>query len=106
MRKLDIIVKNKPNYNIDVEKMLWMPGNVYWKGKHGEYLGCNDSQAECAQLASRSDFVGLTLSMVASKSTAESIEAIDQQVMAQGILKCVIELYGKQHSNSSLYYSM
>jgi len=34
-----------------------MPGHVYWVGKEGTYLGCNDNQAKSAGLKSRKEII-------------------------------------------------
>src|SRR5690242_5193720 len=50
----------KQNFHIDIESLLWLPGDVgvFWKDCKSHYLGCNDVAAEKTKLASRHDVVG------------------------------------------------
>jgi DNA-binding CsgD family transcriptional regulator len=49
-------------FNVDVEKLLFLPGkvSVYWKDFESFYLGCNDIFAETVKFASREACLGLT----------------------------------------------
>ncbi|MDF2691586.1 MAG: Histidine kinase, partial [Gammaproteobacteria bacterium] len=61
-----------------------MPGHVYWKNKHGVYLGCNEAQANYVKSMYNQDFIGKTLYEVLPHSIADKINADDNYVMNTG----------------------
>jgi two-component system aerobic respiration control sensor histidine kinase ArcB len=57
------------------------PGNVYWKNLTGQYLGCNNNQAEMFKLPSIDHIIGLTDKDLLPPEIADHIMAIDVQVL-------------------------
>lgn len=57
-----LIKRSNKKYNIDIESLLFLPGNVsvYWKNLDGIFEGGNDKLAQTIDLQSRQDIVGLT----------------------------------------------
>ncbi len=69
-----------------------MPGHVYWKGRDGKFLGCNDMQAVDVSFSGRYDVVGKgaydllypNQPEYEKRIQAGIIEAIDRKIMAIG----------------------
>jgi PAS domain S-box-containing protein len=57
-----------------------MPGHVYWKNARGEFLGCNEAQAETAGLA-REEMIGKTDWEMPWKALAVHLRQNDLEVM-------------------------
>ncbi len=82
-----------------------VPGNVFWKGKDGKYLGCNKSQANQLHLKSPKDIIGLTLFDLLPEHIATIIEKNDNYVMRSG-KEYVIEEQGyNEFGHLSMYLS-
>lgn len=79
------------NFNIDVESMLWWPGNVYWKDTEGIYLGCNEQQYASLGLASRKDWIDRTVYQHLPLDFAKQIDDIDNGIMQTGKGRCLVE---------------
>lgn len=94
-------------YNIDVEKMLCWPGNVYWKNLEGIYLGCNDRQVEALGFTSRDQWIGNTIHQIVPRNLpveiAENVDAIDNLIMQTGVGRCITEL-GPSYNGGLCYY--
>lgn len=58
-----------------------MPGNVYWKDKRGQYLGCNNNMAKIGGLKSRYEIIGMRAIDLVGAQMAEAVEQIDNEIM-------------------------
>lgn len=71
--------KDKEQEEISLESILTlMPGNVFWKDKHGKYLGANNNLAKLLGLSKPQDIVGKTNSDIMNTSYATKLDQIDQ----------------------------
>ncbi|MFC3909852.1 ATP-binding protein [Legionella dresdenensis] len=61
-----------------------MPGHVYWMDRNNTYLGCNDIQAENANLNSPKEIVGKTNFDMPWRDQAEELNRINNLVMETG----------------------
>jgi len=65
-----------------------MPGHLYWVGKDGTYLGCNENQAKSAGLNTRQDIKGKRNQDLPwnfnSQTLPEVLDQINQEVMETG----------------------
>ncbi len=57
-----------------------MPGHVYWKNKKGEFLGCNEAQAETARLT-REQMIGKTDWEMPWRAMASQLRQNDLEIM-------------------------
>lgn len=71
--------------NFYEEILALMPGHVYWLDKNNVFLGCNDIQAQDAQLQSRKEIVGKTNYEMPWKDQAEELNKLNNLVMETGI---------------------
>ncbi len=81
-----------------------MPGHVYWQDKNNIYLGCNDIQAKHSGLKSRKEIIGKKLSDLMPPEIAESVIAIDKQVIETS-KPIITEEYGVMASGPGYYLS-
>ncbi|KTD09138.1 sensory box sensor histidine kinase/response regulator [Legionella gratiana] len=81
-----------------------MPGHVYWLDKNNVFLGCNDLQAQNAQLKSRKDIVGKTNYDMPWKDQAEELNKVNTLVMETGIPHTAEE-YAVMVNGMGIYYS-
>ncbi len=58
-----------------------LPGSIYWKDKHGVYLGCNEFVLKMAGVRHDKEIIGKTDFNMPWKKYAEELHAIDQQVL-------------------------
>lgn len=58
-----------------------IPGHVYWKDKHGKYIGCNDRQAKSLGYSSNQDLIGKSDFEISPKKIAEKIRKNDLKIM-------------------------
>lgn len=80
--------KNTYLYNI----MNNVPHTIFWKNRESVFLGCNETFAKLAQLASPENIVGLTdYDLPWKKSESDSYRADDQAVMSADQPKLNIE---------------
>lgn len=61
-----------------------LPGNVYWQDKNDVILGCNESAAQLAGFKSNLEVIGKTNRDMPWKEMANSIIAVNRQVMESG----------------------
>ncbi|MFW6114191.1 MAG: PAS domain S-box protein [bacterium] len=59
-----------------------IPAPVFWKGRDGRYLGCNDAFAEFLDM-SRDDLIGKTIFEVAFTALADKYRAMDEALFEQ-----------------------
>jgi len=75
------------------------PGHIYWLDRNNVFLGCNDNQAQHANLPSRHDIVGKTNFEMPWKNEAYQLNQANYEVMHSGITKTFEESaemsYGK-----------
>ncbi len=71
-----------PNLSDIVLKQL--PVSIFWKDKNGVYIGCNEHMAYLAGLESAEQVIGKTDYDMPWKNEADSLRAIDQEVIATG----------------------
>jgi DNA-binding CsgD family transcriptional regulator len=93
---------NNNMYHINVESLLWLPGQlgVFWKNCEGHYLGCNDVAAEKAGLQSRQDVVGRTDFDIDALSNEEATKIRDGDKQTIQEKKPFYFLYTATQSNS------
>jgi PAS domain-containing protein len=82
-----------------------MPGYIYWKNKHSEYMGCNEQLAKFSQLRTPADIVGKTdYDFAWGKEQADQFVQDDQRVMKTGeSLVTEHELPEKREDGKNLY---
>ena len=65
-----------------------MPGYVYWKNTHSQYMGCNDNLAQVSGLSDPREIIGKTdFDFAWGDEEAASFVADDQEVMRSGRVK-------------------
>ena len=79
------------------------PGHVYWKGKDGVYLGCNDTQAQTLGYNKGSDIVGKKDQEL--PWTYEDFERVDRQVLETKAAVSQEESSTLPNGESVVYYS-
>lgn len=87
-------LKNKKeNFEIALSNIVAnMPGHVYWKNKHGVYLGCNDRQARSLGFSNEDMLVGKTdFDLPWEAGVAEEFRKNDIEVMCTGIAQLIEE---------------
>ncbi len=72
--------KNRKDTQYITDILSAMPEHIYWKDRDGVILGCNDEQAKSAGL-SVSEIIGKTDYEMPWRDRADSIQAVDQEVM-------------------------
>lgn len=90
--------KEKTQYALAAILSL-LPTHVYWKDKHGVYLGCNDLQAKSLGANSSAEIIGKTDYELSSKILADKYRITDERIMRTGVSETAEEpaLYnGKQ----------
>ncbi len=74
-----------------------LPGNVYWKGWNGSYLGCNDRQAKLLGFESGDEIVGKTdFDLPWPKDHIQEYRANDLRIMQQGKAEVIEEIFGEE----------
>jgi DNA-binding CsgD family transcriptional regulator len=91
MTRANVNKSMKVKFNIDLENMLHLPFNIYWKNTDGYSLGCNDKVAELIGFNKRSEIIDLTLNDFCTPQCASLIEQTDKKVIDEKITHCVIE---------------
>lgn len=77
--------KELQNLKLYYEEMIaLMPGNIYWMDKNNTFLGCNDTQANNAQLKSREEIKGKTNYDMPWKEQAAELNRINNLVIESG----------------------
>ena len=76
------------NYDTEIiplkEIIAFMPGNIFWKNKKGQYLGCNNNMAKILGLTSPSEMVGKRLEDFLPLKAVSDLNALnraDQDIM-------------------------
>jgi len=88
---LQLELENEQLRNI----ILFMPGNVFWKGRDGRYQGCNANMAKIFG-CHPNDFINTTAYDLLGPETAELAKKIDDEdiaVMVSGKESLVEEHY-------------
>ncbi|MDR3071352.1 MAG: PAS domain-containing protein, partial [Endomicrobium sp.] len=67
-------------------------GYIYWKDVNGVYLGCNQMEAELANLNSPNDIVGKTDYDLPWKQNAKTLIETDQRILKNKLSEELIEL--------------
>lgn len=93
------------NYKFRVLEHIFSmtPGHVYWKGKDGVYLGCNDTQAQTLGYNKGSDIVGKKDQEL--PWTYEDFELVDRQVLETKEAISQEESSTLPNGESVVYYS-
>lgn len=93
------------NYKFRVLEHIFSmtPGHVYWKGKDGVYLGCNDTQAQTLGYNKGSDIVGKKDQEL--PWTYEDFERVDRQVLETKAAVSQEESSTLPNGESVVYYS-
>lgn len=81
-----------------------MPGHVYWLDSNNVYMGCNNLQAEHAQLKSKEEIIGKTNFNMPWKAQARKLNEINNQVMKTGKTK-IEEEYAVMSNGPRIYLS-
>lgn len=76
---------------LDLNTMLFLPINVYWKNAEGFALGCNDPCAAACQANTRQELVGAASEDYLPSSLARLIDEVDRLVMTSGSEKSMVE---------------
>ena len=88
-------IKNNSNNDFDIvsrtplveDIIAILPGNVYWKDRDGQMLGCNDNQLRALNLSAREDYIGKTdLNLQYDETVAKKIMEHDKLVMSMGCM--------------------
>ena len=76
------------NYDTEIiplkEIIAFMPGNIFWKNKKGQYLGCNNNMAKILGLTSPGEMVGKRLEdflPLKDMSDLDALNQADQDIM-------------------------
>jgi signal transduction histidine kinase len=85
------------------ELIALIPGNLYWKDRHGKFLGCNYNVAKVLHLASPQEIVNKTNYDLFDKKLADMTTQIDESVMSSGQEQFVEEFGLDDQGNSSIY---
>lgn len=85
--------------------LLATPGNVYWKNKQGEFLGCNSNVAQILGLHSPTDIIGKTNHDVLSPALAKDADAVDKRVFVNGETVIVEEQGWNINKEPAIYLS-
>jgi signal transduction histidine kinase len=89
---------------IDLENIVsLMPGNVYWKDKQGEFLGCNNNVAEILKLPTRHDIIGKTNHDLFGKELADITTEVDNLAMSSQSEQCLEEIGLDINGNHAIY---
>jgi two-component system, OmpR family, aerobic respiration control sensor histidine kinase ArcB len=87
------------------EIIALMPGNIYWKNRHGTYLGCNENALKLVKLSNRADLIGKTLYDIAPKSIADAISGFDEEIMNSGLEASFEELAHNIDGSPATYFT-
>ena len=80
-----------------------MPGNIYWKDRNGQYLGCNNGIVELSNFSSSKDIIGKTLYDIFDRDHAQEIDKADQKVMLTATTE-ILEEYGYDKNGQQAVY--
>jgi DNA-binding CsgD family transcriptional regulator len=105
-KTFDIFSKKKPEYQINLNNLLRIPANVYWKDCSGIHLGCNEQTAEDTGLKSPKDYVGKNIYDISKPEMAKLIAQIDQNIIKSGWPNCTLETSGALRSKAGVYFSL
>jgi two-component system, OmpR family, aerobic respiration control sensor histidine kinase ArcB len=86
--------RDKASSTIDIsfqDILEQLPGHIYWKNKEGVHLGCNYNNCKDFGVKSLSDAKGKTDYDLFSKSEADQLKILDQEVMRTGQLRVMEE---------------
>lgn len=100
------ILKNGDKYKLDVESMLFLPINVYWKNIDGIAMGCNDECAQASRANSRYDLVGQVSSDFLPECLAKLIDDVDNDVMESGQKKTLVEYLLAENGSYTAWLSI
>jgi len=81
------------------------PGNIYWRGIDGKYLGCNISQAHALGLKTPDEIIGKVAGQIADADTAAAVDEIDFEVMNLGKERTIEEPIRDLKGNIEYYIS-
>jgi PAS domain S-box-containing protein len=82
-----------------------MPGNVYWKDKQGNYLGCNDNFAKIIGLSSAEEAIGKNDLESIGKQLTDTISKTDREIMLSKQEQLVEELGFNINKDPAIYLS-
>ncbi|MCL5260630.1 MAG: LuxR C-terminal-related transcriptional regulator [Gammaproteobacteria bacterium] len=102
----NILVKSKTKYNINIDPLLHIPANVYWKDLNGIYLGCNEQNASDTGLSNSKDYVGLSIYDISKPDTAKIIDNTDRRIMVTGRTECTLEYSDALLTKEGVYFSL
>lgn len=63
--------------------ILLLPGNIWWKGLDGKFLGCNNNVVELLGLKTSQDIVGKTNHDIFEENLANELDETDRIVIAE-----------------------
>ncbi len=94
-----LLAKQQKSFQLQIHRtrnyyeniLALMPGHVYWLDTNNIFLGCNNLQAQSANLSSREEIIGKTNFYLPWKEQAMQINAVNQRVFETGIATTEIE---------------
>lgn len=87
-----------------MEVFKLVPANIYWKGRDGYYIGCNDQMADNLNLSSPEAIQGKTIyDLVPDKAAADEIHRIDKEIMISGEKRTFEEKGFDREGNPALF---
>lgn len=97
---------NPAHHHYNIEELIRIPANVYWKDLKGVHLGCNEYTTLDTGLSSVNDYIGLTIFDISENERAKIIQQTDKQVMKSGLPHYLVESSGSKNSSPGLYISV
>jgi len=106
LAQLQQALDEKNKYIDMLEKVIAQaPGNIFWKSKEGQYLGCNNSLAKLLKLKVNTEIIGKTDFDFYDRELAGNLEKTNQEVIATGNEKVFEELGVNNNWQSAIYLS-
>lgn len=106
LAQLQQALDDKNKYIDMLEKVIAQaPGNIFWKSKEGQYLGCNNSLANLLKLKANTQIIGKTDFDFYDHELAKTLEKTNQEVIATGSEKVFEELGVNTNWQPAIYLS-
>ncbi len=100
------VVTDQYSESISLKKIIsLLPGNIYWKGLDGRYLGCNNYLAAMCNFTSPEEVIGKRLSDIFDPEIAEAVEKNDLAVMYSGTAQYYEEYGIDENSKHAIFLS-
>ena len=95
--------EQKMQTNLFEQIITTLPGNVYWKDKNGNYLGCNEEFAKINKLHSTKDIVGKSDFDFLDEEKANLIHKNDITIVEKDFEKTMEEEGLDEEGNAAIY---